>query len=109
MGPEAARGEIVAQLQGLLGNDGAAAIQALLESASKPEEGLLATITSVLLLLLGATTIFAVGLSQARRAADESEPTNGTPRNSRRPRRAPSSPEAPWSAGHTTSGRVSRR
>ena len=59
LGPEAARGEIVAQLQGLLGNDGAAAIQALLESASKPEEGLLATITSVLLLLLGATTIFA--------------------------------------------------
>lgn len=59
LGPEAARGEIVAQLQGLLGTDGAAAVQALLESASKPEEGLLATITSVLLLLLGATTIFA--------------------------------------------------
>ncbi|HEX7237397.1 MAG TPA: YihY/virulence factor BrkB family protein, partial [Gammaproteobacteria bacterium] len=59
LGPEAARGEIVGQLRGLLGDDGAAAVQGLLQSASKPEEGLLATITSVLLLLLGATTIFA--------------------------------------------------
>jgi len=59
LGAEAARGEIVAQLQGLLGEDGAAAVQGLLESASEPEEGLLATITGILLLLLGATTVFA--------------------------------------------------
>jgi membrane protein len=58
-GAEAARGEIVTQLRGLLGDDGAAAVQALLESASRPEEGALATITSVALLLLGATTVFA--------------------------------------------------
>jgi len=59
LGAEAARGEIVTQLQGLLGKDGATAVQALLESTSEPEEGLLATITSVLLLLVGATTVFA--------------------------------------------------
>ena len=59
LGPEAARGEIVTQLQGLLGEDGAAAVQGLLESASEPEEGLLATIISIFLLLLGATTVFA--------------------------------------------------
>jgi membrane protein len=59
LGAEAARGEIDAQLQGLLGEDGAAAVAGLLESASEPEEGLLATIVSVLLLLLGATTVFA--------------------------------------------------
>jgi membrane protein len=58
-GPEAARGEIVTQLRGLLGDDGAAAVQGLIESASEPEEGLFATITGVLLLLLGATTVFA--------------------------------------------------
>jgi membrane protein len=59
LGPEAARGEIDAQLQGLLGNDGAAAVQGLLASASEPEEGLIATLTGILLLVVGATTIFA--------------------------------------------------
>jgi membrane protein len=59
LGAEAARGEIVTQLQGLLGEDGAAGVQGLLESASEPEEGLIATITSIFLLLLGATTVFA--------------------------------------------------
>jgi membrane protein len=59
LGAEAARGEIATQLQGLLGDDGATAVQGLLESSSDPEEGLLATIASFLLLLLGATTVFA--------------------------------------------------
>jgi membrane protein len=59
LGPEAASGEIVIQLRGLLGDDGAAAVEGLIESASEPEEGLVATISSVLLLLLGATTVFA--------------------------------------------------
>jgi membrane protein len=58
-GPEAARGEIVTQLRGLLGDDGAAAVQGLLESASEPEEGIFATISGIALLLLGATTVFA--------------------------------------------------
>jgi membrane protein len=58
-GAEAARGEIVTQLRGLLGEDGATAVQGLLESASRPEEGLFATISSIALLLLGATTVFA--------------------------------------------------
>ena len=39
-GPEAASGEIVTQLRGLLGDDGAAAVEGLIESASEPEEGL---------------------------------------------------------------------
>ena len=59
LGAEAARGEIVAQLQGMLGDEGATAVQGLLESASKPKEGFIATITSILLLIVGATTIFA--------------------------------------------------
>src|SRR5215203_6375985 len=58
-GAEAARGEIVVQLRGLLGDDGAAAVQGLLQSASKPAEGLFATASSLALLVLGATTVFA--------------------------------------------------
>jgi len=58
-GPEAAQGEIVAQLQGLLGEEGAVAVQGLLESASEPAQGILATIGSVVILIIGATTVFA--------------------------------------------------
>ena len=58
-GEEAARGEILVQLRGMLGDDGAAAVQGLLESARRPEQGLLATVAGVLLLIVGATTVFA--------------------------------------------------
>ena len=57
-GAEAARGEIVAQLQGLMGDQGAQAIQGLLESVSKPKESALATVVATVLLLIGATTVF---------------------------------------------------
>jgi membrane protein len=59
LGPEAARGELLDQLRGLLGEAGATAVQGLVESASKPEDGIFATAVSVLLLLIGATTVFA--------------------------------------------------
>jgi membrane protein len=58
-GEEAARGEIFAQLQGLMGEQGAQAIQGLLESVSKPEPSLAATVIGAVLLLVGATTVFA--------------------------------------------------
>ncbi|MDQ3282687.1 MAG: YihY/virulence factor BrkB family protein [Acidobacteriota bacterium] len=58
-GVEAARGEIVAQLQGLMGRPGAQAVQNLLESASKPAESVIATVGGVALLLLAATSVFA--------------------------------------------------
>jgi membrane protein len=57
-GAEAARGEIFAQLQGLMGSQGAAAIQSLLESVSKPAESVTATLIGGVLLLIGATTVF---------------------------------------------------
>lgn len=57
-GADAARGEIFAQLQGLMGAQGAAAIQGLLESVSKPAESVTATIIGSILLLVGATTVF---------------------------------------------------
>ena len=58
-GAEAAQGEIVAQVQGLVGPNGAQVIQALLAGARDPVSGLMATLVAGVLLLLGATTVFA--------------------------------------------------
>jgi membrane protein len=58
-GAEAAQGEIVAQVQGLVGPNGAKAIQALLAAARDPASGRLATLVASVLLLLGATSVFA--------------------------------------------------
>ncbi len=58
-GEGAARGEIQAQLQELMGERGAGAIQDLLASVRDPAEGLTATAVGVVLLLVGATTVFA--------------------------------------------------
>ncbi len=58
-GADAARGEILMQLQGLLGVAGALAVQQLLESVNRPAGGLIATLLGVLLMLVGATTVFA--------------------------------------------------
>ena len=58
-GPEAARGEIVTQLRGLMGEQGAVAVEELLKSASDPGKGVLATIIGFITLLVGATAVFA--------------------------------------------------
>ena len=58
-GEDAARGEIQAQLQDLMGEKGAGAVQGLLASVREPAEGLTATAVGLLLLLIGATTVFA--------------------------------------------------
>ncbi|MDO8466122.1 MAG: YihY/virulence factor BrkB family protein [Gallionella sp.] len=57
-GAEAAQGEIVAQVQGLVGPNGAQAIQALLAAARDPASGLMATLVASILLLLGTTSVF---------------------------------------------------
>ena len=57
-GPEAVRGEIVGQMDGLVGRDGAQAVQALLEGASKKESGVFATVVGTITLLLAATGAF---------------------------------------------------
>ncbi len=58
-GVDAARGEISAQLQGLIGTDGAHAIEGLLARANKPATGILSTLAGLVLLFIGATTVFA--------------------------------------------------
>ncbi|MEO8070802.1 MAG: YihY/virulence factor BrkB family protein [Acidobacteriota bacterium] len=58
-GADAARGEIVSQLGGLLGTEGAIAVQELLKSASQPAASIGASILGLIALLLGATSVFA--------------------------------------------------
>ncbi len=58
-GREAVQGEIVAQLSGLIGREGAVAVQGLIKSASEPSRGLIAGIISIAVLIVGATTVFA--------------------------------------------------
>ncbi len=57
-GAEAAQGEIIAQVEGLVGRNGAQAIQALLAGARDPLSGLAATMLASVLLLLGAASVF---------------------------------------------------
>lgn len=54
----AARDGLVSQLQGLVGVDGGKAIQNMIESASQPGTGLMATLLSTLTLLFGASGVF---------------------------------------------------
>lgn len=58
-GEEAARGEVFAQLQGLLGDDGASAVQNLLQGVEVSGKGPLGSIVGIALLAVGATTVFA--------------------------------------------------
>jgi len=57
-GPDAARGHIFAELRDLMGDDGAAAVQALLQSVNKPAQGVLGTIVGAVLLGVGAISVF---------------------------------------------------
>lgn len=59
LGEEAAHGQIVAQLQGTMGHDAAAAIEQAVAQSRIEESGLLPTLLGVGALLVGATTVFA--------------------------------------------------
>ncbi|MCU0538191.1 MAG: YihY/virulence factor BrkB family protein, partial [Hydrococcus sp. Prado102] len=59
-GEEAAKGEIIGQLQGLVGRDGAEVIQTAIENANRPEnDGSIASLISLAILLFGASGVFA--------------------------------------------------
>lgn len=66
-GAEAAQGELVSQLRGLMGENGAQAIEALLSAARDPTSGLISTIIATVLLIVGATTVF----SELKMSLDE--------------------------------------
>ncbi|HEX7213058.1 MAG TPA: YihY/virulence factor BrkB family protein, partial [Methylomirabilota bacterium] len=57
-GPEAAQGELVGQIRDLVGDEGAAAIQGLIQSASRQGTGSRATVIGLIVLLFGSTSAF---------------------------------------------------
>jgi len=56
-GPAAARGEIVLQIEDLIGSKGAEAVQAMLQAAWSPAQGILASVLSLLALIIGASLV----------------------------------------------------
>lgn len=58
-GQEAAQGQIIGQIQGLVGEESANAIQSMIEEVRKPATGIIATVLAMVMLLLGATGVFA--------------------------------------------------
>jgi len=57
-GPEAAQGELVGQIRDLVGDEGASAIQGLIQSASRQGTGSRATLIGLVVLLFGSTSAF---------------------------------------------------
>jgi membrane protein len=57
-GDDAVRGQIVSQIAALIGHDGAEAVQAILQRASEPREGIGATILGTLALIFATTGAF---------------------------------------------------
>jgi membrane protein len=57
-GPDAAQGEIVGQVRGLVGDEGATAIQSMVSSASRQGLGPRATLIGLAILLFGSTSAF---------------------------------------------------
>jgi len=57
-GEEAAQGQLLAELRGLLGAQGADTIQSILAGAQNKDTGRFATIVATVLLIVGATTVF---------------------------------------------------
>ncbi|MEP0547541.1 MAG: YihY/virulence factor BrkB family protein [Rhodothermales bacterium] len=58
LGREAARGEIVGQVEGAIGPEAAELVQQAIEAAGRDNSGLIATVLGVVALFLGATTVF---------------------------------------------------
>ncbi len=56
-GQKAAEGQIVAQIGGLVGEQGAQAIQSMIQAARKPSSGIIATVIGLITLLIGASGV----------------------------------------------------
>ncbi len=57
-GQEAARGQIVVQMQELVGLEGAQAVQTMLENAYQSSDSVWATVVAIVMLMVGATGVF---------------------------------------------------
>jgi membrane protein len=75
-GEEAARGEVVAQIEGMVGAQGAQAIEEMIANAQKPQTGTLAAVLGIITLLFGAAGVFGQ-LQDALNTIWEVEPKPG--------------------------------
>src|SRR5262249_38299832 len=57
-GPDAARGQLAGEMRQLVGPEGAQSLQTMLANAYHPTTGILASVASVVVLLLGAMGVF---------------------------------------------------
>jgi membrane protein len=57
-GAQAVQGQVTGQIQGLIGEDSAKAIQTMIQSAHKPTHSAIATVIGALILLVGASGVF---------------------------------------------------
>jgi membrane protein len=57
-GQEVAQHDVLEQLRALLGDQGANAVEAMLTAAQKPKQGMIASVLSVVTLVIGATGVF---------------------------------------------------
>ncbi len=58
-GEEAARGELFGQLRALMGTDAARGVEGVLASVNRPGQGIASTVIGIVVLVVGATTVFA--------------------------------------------------
>ena len=59
LGEQAAQGQLVAQVRDVIGEDGGNAIQSIIQNAGQPAAGIGPTIIGVILLIVGASGVFA--------------------------------------------------
>jgi membrane protein len=57
-GAQAAHGQVTRQIEGLIGQDGARAVQSMIQSARKPAHSAIAGVIGILALLVGASGVF---------------------------------------------------
>ena len=76
-GADAARGAIVDQISGLMGKQGAEAIQAMIQGAANKKSGIIATVIGVGTLLITASGVFGE-MQSALNAIWKAEPTGAT-------------------------------
>ncbi len=67
LGRTAAQGELVGQIQGLIGPDGAKTVEGMIANVSAPRSGIIASVVSVLTILFGASGVF----GQLRRSLNQ--------------------------------------
>ena len=76
-GPDAAQGAIAIELKGRIGPEAAAVVQDLIKSVSKPTQGVIATLVSILTLLIGASSVFGELQSALNRIWRVPDPARG--------------------------------